>query len=165
MTTPFSFEHVFRAPSLTALVDAYFDAEHLAAQDRVAKLERTVIALDVTDARREGSWRVTSLQPLPAIARPFVRGGRLAFVEAQRWTTGSDAVEMSVVPDLLGGRVQITGTYQLTELGDGRVRRIYAGTITAALPLVGGKIERGILETFTEQVPAMAAVTQTWLDR
>ncbi len=166
MPTEFSFEYVFRAPSPNTLIDAYFDPDHLATQDRLAELGDR----EVTDAADDGrvrrcSWRVTSLRPLPVIARPFVAGGKLRFLETMTWRHGEDTVATTVVPEILGGRVQIAGTYQLSKIGDGQVRRIYRGTITAALTLVGGRVERGILETFTEQMPAMAACTQTWLDR
>lgn len=44
MSTGFSYETVFRASSLEAVLAAYFDPDHLAAQDVVAKLgERKVI--------------------------------------------------------------------------------------------------------------------------
>lgn len=165
MATEFSFEHVFRAPSVETLIRAYFDADHLAAQHRDAQLgDRVVVDNHETDALRKTTWRVTSLRPLPAIARPFVSSGRLAFVETMTWERAANAVAMTVAPDILGGRVQIAGTYALSQLAPGQVRRIYAGTITAAITLVGKKIERGILEAFTEQMPAMAACTQRWLD-
>lgn len=164
--TPFAFEHVFRVPSVSALVDAYFDTDHSVTQDKVAQLaDRAVVESHETDALRKVTWRVTSTRQLPAIARPFVKGGRLSFVETMTWNRMTNAVEMSVVPEILGGRVQVTGTYDLSQIGDGQVRRLYKGTITAALPLVGGKVERGILESFTENMPAMSACTQGWLDR
>jgi hypothetical protein len=102
---------------------------------------------------------------LPAIARPFVSGGRLSFLEMMSWNKATNAIEMSVTPEILGGRVSISGTYDLAQIGEGQVRRIYKGSIDAKITLVGGKIERGILEQFTEGMPAMAGVTQTWLDR
>ena len=166
MPTPFSFEHVFRVPSVSVLVDAYFDLDHSLTQDKVAQLaDRVVVESHETDAMRKVTWRVTSTRQLPSIARPFVKGGRLSFVESMTWHRATNAVEMSVVPDILGGRLQIAGTYDLSQIGEGQVRRIYKGTITAGIPLVGGKIERGILESFTENMPAMAACTQGWLDR
>ena len=164
--TSFSFEWVFQADSPAALISAYFDPDHLAAQDRVGQLEgRVVVEQRETDALRTCTWRVTSQRPLPMVARPFVSGGRLQFLETMTWRHGEDVVATTVVPEILGGRVQIVGSYQLTPEGDRRIRRVYAGTITANITLVSGKIERGILEAFTDQMPAMAACTQTWLDR
>ena len=165
MPTEFSFEHVFRAPSVRALIDAYFDLDHSLIQDKVAQLgDRKVVEEQDNAEMRKVAWRVTSLRQLPVIARPFVSGGRLQFLESMTWTKARDAVETTVGPDILGGRVQITGSYQLAMAGEEQVRRIYKGSITAALRLVGGRIERGILEAFTEQMPAMAVCTQEYLD-
>ena len=166
MSTPFSFEYVFRVPSVATLASAYFDPDHLATQDKVAQLtERVIVEDHETDAARKTTWRVKSLRQLPAIARPFVSGGRLSFLEMMSWNKATNAIEMSVTPEILGGRVSITGSYDLTLVGDGQVRRIYKGAIEAKITLVGGKIERGILESFSEGMPAMAGCTQGWLDR
>jgi hypothetical protein len=167
VSTPFSFEYVFRAPSVTSIATAYFDPDHNATQDKLAQLgDRVVVEDHETDTLRKTTWRVTSLRQLPVIARPFVsKGGRLTFIEMMSWNKTTNAIEMSVTPEILGGRVQIAGAYELTQIGEGQVRRIYKGTITASITLVGGKIERGILETFTENMPAMAACTQGWLDK
>jgi hypothetical protein len=162
VSTPFSFEYVFRVPSVSTLAAAYFDPDHNATQDKLANLgDRTVIR--TTDRRASQDVVARDLAaPAPAIARPFVKGGRLSFLETMSWNHASNAIEMSVVPEVLGGRVSIAGAYELSQIGEGQVRRIYKGTITAAIALVGGKIERGILETFTENMPAMAACTQGW---
>ena len=166
MSTPFSFEYVFRVPSVSTRAAADFDPDHNATQDKLANLgDRTVIENHESDALQKTSWRVTSLRQLPAIARPFVKGGRLSFLETMTWNRATNAIDMTVTPEILGGRVSIAGAYELTQIGEGQVRRIYKGAITAAITLVGGKIERGVLEEFTQNMPAMAACTQGWLDR
>lgn len=166
VSTPFSFEHVFRAPSVTALAHAYFDLEHSLVQDRAAELtDRVVVEETDTETERKVTWRVTSTRQLPVIARPFVSGGKLTFLESMTWNKTTNAITMSVVPQILGGRMQITGSYDLALVGEGKVRRVYQGTISAAIPLVGGKIERGILEAFTANMPVMTDCTQRWLER
>ena len=80
------------------------------------------------------------------------------------WRRADDAVDLTVAPEILGGRVSITATYHLTKVGDQQVKRRYAGAITANLTLVGGKVERGILAEFEKSMAVMAQCTQTWLD-
>lgn len=165
MSTEFSFEHVFRAASPDDVIRAYFDADALAMQDKVAGLlERTVIQQHEDDAVKEMTWSVRSSRSLPFFVKPLVEGGRLAFHEWQKWKKGTTEVEMTVTPQILGGRVKIAGSYKLTQQGEGRVHRLYKGAITADVKLVGGKVERGILEEFTKGVPGMAECTQQWLD-
>jgi len=162
----FSFEHVFRAPSVTTLLAAYFDPDHLATQDAVAGLtDRIVAESDDNAARRQTTWRVASSQPLPLFVRPMVAGGRLRYLEKMTWRRADDAIDLVIVPDILGGRVQIAAEYKLSPAGEGRVLRRYAGSITVAVRLVAGRIERGIADKMTESMPVMAACTQGWLDR
>jgi len=166
MSTAFSYEHVFRAPSTTRILAAYFDPDHLATQDKLAELgDRTVVESEETDAIRKCTWRVQALKPLPLFVRPFVSGGRLRYLEAMTWRRADDAIDLIVTPEILGGRVSITATYELSKVGDGQIRRHYHGTINVNVRLLSGKIERGILEKFEESMPMMTQCTQGWLDR
>ena len=164
--TPFAFEHVFRAPSAEVVLAAYFDPDHLATQDELAGLEgRTVIESRDDGARLHASWRVAAREQLPLFVRPFVAGGRLRYVETMTWRRDDGAIDLLVVPEVLGGRVQIAAEYALTKIGEGQVRRRYRGTISVAVRLVSGRIERAIAEKMAQTMPAMAACTQGWLDR
>lgn len=166
MATTFRFEHVFRAPSVAAVLAAYFDPDHLAAQDALAGLiDREVIDAHDDAAVRRTSWRVAHAKPLPLFVRPLVSGGRLRLVETMAWRRADDAVDATITPEVLGGRVSIQACYRLTPAGDGQVRRIYEGTITADIRMLGGRIEQAIRSRFEDGMPAMAASTQTWLDQ
>jgi hypothetical protein len=165
MGTAFKFEHIYRAPSVAALLKAYWDDDHNASQDKLAQLtDRVVVEDATTDGVRKTVWKVASTRSIPLIARPFVENGRLTFLETmiQR---GDNHVESSVVPQILKGRVHIDSSYKLEQVGDNQVKRTYAGTITAGMPLIGGKIERGVLEAFDKEMPVMTRCTQDWLDR
>jgi hypothetical protein len=108
---------------------------------------------------------VTSLDPLPAIARPFVKGGRLSYLEAMTWRRSENQVELKVSPEILGGRVSIDATYTLALIGPMQVSRRYAGAVTVNIKLLGGRIERGIVDAFDGAMEKMAAVTQRFLDQ
>jgi hypothetical protein len=164
--TEFSFEHVFRAPSAAAVLAAYFDPDHLATQDEVAGLiDRTVTESTDDGGRLRTSWRVAAKEHLPLFVRPFVAGGRLRYIETMTWRRADDAIDLLVQPDVLGGRVQIAAEYRLTKIGEGQVLRRYRGTISVAVKLVSGRIERAIFEKMEQGMPAMAGCTQGWLDR
>jgi len=101
---------------------------------------------------------------LPSYAKPFVEGGRLSFVETLTWRKRDGEIDMVIIPQVGSGRVQIAATYTLRPAGEGKVHRRYKGTITAGIPLIGGKIERAILEEIGKGMQAMANCTQQWLD-
>jgi hypothetical protein len=157
---------VFAAPSLTvaAVFESYFEPDHLAAQDALAQLaDRTVVEAEDDGAVRKATWRVTSQKTLPLFARPFVPGGKLQYLETMVLRRAAAEIDLSVVPQILKGRVRIDATYRFTEVGPGQIQRRYAGGITANIPLLSGRVERAILGEFQLQMPVMSECTQTWL--
>jgi hypothetical protein len=168
MPTEFSFETVFEVAGLSAktIGAAYFDPDHLAAQDVVGHLsERTVLESREDDATRFCSWSVRSLRPLPALVKPFVEGGRLKYVETMTWRKVADEIDMTIVPQIGGGRVQIAAVYSFAQVGEGKVRRRYKGTISVNVALLSGRIERAILSEMEKGMAGMSECTQKWLAR
>ncbi len=166
MATQFAFENVFRAPSVPAVLAAYFDDDHLATQDKVAELvDRVVVERKDTPETLECTWRVGSARSLPFFVKPFVSGGRLTYLETMVWRRADDAIDLSVVPQILNGRVKIEAVYQLSKAGENQVLRRYAGSVSVDIRLLSGKIEKGILAAFEKEMPVMTKCTQDWLDR
>lgn len=166
MSTEFSFENTFQAPSTATILAAYFNPDHLAAQDEVGQLgERTVVEQREDDTQLICTWSVVSLRQLPMFVRPFIQGGRLRYLEWMRWRKAADEIDLTIQPQILGGRVQIAATYQLEQVGEGRVLRRYKGTISANVSLLSGKVERGILAEIEKGMPSMFDCTQRWLSR
>lgn len=164
MPTPFSYDYVFRVDSPATLAASYFDPGHLAAQDVVAELTDRSVTSDTDDGdTKKMTWRVVSTRPLPAIARPFI-GGNLVYAESMTWKRSTNAIELSVIPQILKAKVQIHATYKLVQAGEMQVKRTYAGTVSAPIMMIGGKIERSIVEAFDEAMPKMAKCTQDWLN-
>lgn len=166
MTTDFCFDHVFRAPSTTAVLSAYFDPDHLATQDKVAELGDRVVVESIDDgAVWKATWRVSSHKQIPLIARPFVAGGRLTYLESMTWRRADEAVDLTVTPQILDGRVTMSAVYQLQKIGDNQIHRRYQGSVTVNIKLLSGKIEKAIVAELEKAMPSMAACTQGWLDR
>jgi hypothetical protein len=164
MSTPFSFETVFRAPSAEAVLAAYFDPDHLATQDAVAELtDRKVVEDNDAETQRKTSWTVRSQKPLPMFARAFVEGGRLSYVETMTWRKRDSEIDLTIVPQILGGRVSITAVYNLAQIAEGQIRRRYSGDIKVDIKLLSGKIERAILAEIEKGMPMMRDCTQGWL--
>lgn len=165
MSTEFSFENVFSVPSVKTILAAYFDPDHLATQDKVADLvDRTVVESREDDATKFMSWNVWSLRPLPGFVKALVDGGRLKYVEAMTWRKADNEIDMTILPQIAGGRVKIAAVYALADVGSGQVRRRYRGSITVNVPLLSGKIERAILAEIEQGMPAMTRCTQAWLN-
>ncbi len=155
--TPFSFEHVFRAASCRELLDAYFDEDHQAEQDRVLDVTHREVLAQSPVSR---VCRVTPRRQLPALVRPFV-AGTLSYLETV--VRGDDGLTIDIQPSM--GRTQISATYRLDSVGPGEIRRRYAGNVSVDIALVGPRIERGIVAELGRTLQVAAASTQAYLDR
>ena len=158
----FAHEHVFRAPSTTAVFAAYFDPRHAIAQDRELEIaERVVLERDDTPAMLRRVCRVVPRRQLPALVRPLV-GGPLHYLETAIWRKQDDEIDLDI--KLLGGRARIAATYRLSPISAGLIRRHYAGAVTVDVALLSSRIEAAIVAEFERSMPLAAACTQTFLD-
>ena len=164
MGTPFHFEHRFRAATPAAVLAAYFDDAHRDEQDRATDIARRDILEDVdgpTERRRVS--RVFPRRQLPAVVRAVVRGD-LSFDETIVWVKAADRIDFDIRPRLLDGRARIAARYQLVTTSPGEVLRTYDGTVDVDVRLVGGRIERVIVDDLGRSLAAAAALTQAYLD-
>ena len=144
--TPFCFEHVFRADSAEQLLASFFDDACQAEQDRALGIvERRVL-------ERGDGWRVSRVVP-----------GRKVSHYVESVTRRGDELAIEIRPSLQ--RVVITATYRLDPVGPRAIRRRYAGAVSVNIALIGGRLERGIVEDLEKSLPTAAACTQAWLDR
>lgn len=161
----FSFEHVFRAPSVAVVFAAYFDPRHAAEQDHELDIvERVVLELDETRDQLRRVCRVVPRRQLPALVRPLVTG-QLHYLETAVWQKRADEIEVEIRPSILAGRAAISATYRLSLVSSGLIRRVYEGSVSVDVALISSRIERGIVAEFERSLPLAAACTQAFLDR
>ncbi len=163
--TPFHFEYLFRARDPDAVFAVYFDPDHQADQDRrvdVAKRE-TLEDVDEGDLRRRVA-RVYPRRQLPVVIRPLIKGD-LSYEESIVWHKRDHRIQFDIRPRLLDGKAQILATYQLHQEGPGKVRRLYDGQVNVQVRLIGGRVEKTIVEDLEKSLTATAGCTQEYLDR
>ncbi len=162
--TPFSYEHTFQAPSVDALLRAFTDPTHVAAQDATNEVaSRTVVERIDDEKRYRQECRIATKRELPAFVRKLAGGG-LAYTEIVAWTKGTDAITIDIRPDVMGGRSRIEVTCRIVPVADGQVKRIYAGTASVDVALIGGRIEKSIVTEIGKTLDKAAVTTQRWLD-
>ena len=77
----------------------------------------------------------------------------------------SSKMSVRIEPMLMKERFQMTSTFTVTALGPGRCRREFAGDIKISVPLLGGKIEKLMIEQLREAYDTAAQVTREWLSK
>lgn len=164
MSTPFRFDHEFRAPSTDAVLAAYFEPRVVAEQDRQLEIqERTVLALvdDGTTIRRTS--KIVPRRQLPAVLRPFLKDP-LHYVETATWRRGTPEIEIDLRFPTLRNTPTVRAVYRVSRPTPGVIQRRYEGVVSVDMPLISSRIERGIAAEFERSMPVAAACTQAFLD-
>jgi hypothetical protein len=163
--TPFHFEYLFRAKDPDAVFTVYFDDEHQAEQDRRIDVARRETLEDVDDGDvRRRTARVYPKRQLPVVIRPLIKGD-LSYDEHIVWHKREHRIEFDVRPRLLDGKAQILATYRLVQDQPGQVKRLYDGQVTVQVRLIGGRVEKTIVDDLEKSLSVTAGCTQEYLDR
>lgn len=94
---------------------------------------------------------------VPSFAKKFV-GDSTRSIITQVWSGSQAAYEV----DTPGKPTSLTGTLQVTPQGSGAVLT-YDVEVKASVPLIGGKLEKLVVELFTEGLEKERAVGAAWL--
>ena len=164
MTARFHFEHDFRAASTAHVLAAYFDPALAGEHDRISGIVRRE-ELERRDepARLTTVSRVWPERQLPVFVRPFV-SGPLTYEERLVWDRPADRIDLEIRPSVLNKRTLIRITYALTPVRPGVIHRVYEGDVTCEIAMVGGRVERMIVDDIGKVLDTVVGCTQEWLD-
>lgn len=139
--TEFTIEHEFEAgaEAVWALVVSDEFNDELYAR---VEVDRAVVSEREEDGLVRRVVRSTSRRQLPGFVRRLL-GGELGFVERVEWRRGATRLSLSVEPTIMASRTRFASTLAVEPLGPGRSRRVFAGSIAVAVPVVGRRIEQG----------------------
>jgi hypothetical protein len=87
------------------------------------------------------------------------------YTEYDVMNKSTSTMDVRIEPALMKDRFQMNSTFKVTPLGTGRCRREFAGEIRISVPLIGGKIEKLMVEQLREAYDSAAQVTREWISK
>jgi hypothetical protein len=125
------------------------------------------IDVTVLERRRDGPLthdrlRVSPRAELPALAQRALGSKRFSYVQVVDSDDDTMTTRWKVLADVLPDKVQCEGTSRIVPTADG-CERIIEGEIRVAIPLVGGSIERAVLESLEKSYERAADVIRRHL--
>lgn len=97
--------------------------------------------------------------PLSSLVEP----ARITWVEESTLDRRTHRTEFHIVADHYPDRLRCSGTVELRPEGDGGSVRVAEGKLEVKIPLVGGKVERAVVDSLVEQAATQAVVVSAWL--
>lgn len=155
------------ATTATHYWDVFFDADY-----NRGLYEALDMDYELLELRREGEGsdetivRRVKLVPrreLPAVMRKFVSGA-ISYEQRDRFSRRDDRVDVETIPNYLADRFVSKGIYRLLPAADG-VERVWEGECACKVPLVGGAIEKLIVDEVQRGYTTTTSFTRDWLAR
>jgi hypothetical protein len=105
--------------------------------------------------------KLTPQRDVPKIIEKFVRGA-ISYVEENVFRASEQAMTTVTTPNFAADRIDNHGTYRLEAIGEGRVRRIWDAVCVCKIPLLGGKVEKILVDEVRESYRRATEFTRRW---
>jgi hypothetical protein len=99
---------------------------------------------------------------VPKVLKKVV-GDAIAYEEVNVFRRKASTMEVTTIPNFLSDKFDAKGTYEVKEIGPGRVIRIWEAYCSCKVPLVGGKIEQHIVGEVQDSYRRTTEFTRRWL--
>ena len=133
--------------------------QHLDIEWDLVKLERT------GEGDNEVIHRIQRLTPkrdVPAALRRLVKDA-VSYEERNVFRRRDSIMEVVTIPNFFGDKFDAKGTYELVAKGDNKLDRIWKANCKCSVPLVGGKVEKHVVEEVKRSYQASTKFTRQYI--
>ncbi len=140
------------------------DPEYVRAFNATAGITPEIVRFERHGERLERDIRYRSQKPVPALLRPFMPDG-IGYLEYAVFHEREGRYEHRLTPVPLGKRLELVASLTLEPRGPERFLRVYEGTVSVHVPVLGARLEREALNVLAEEQPEGKKVTAEWLQK
>jgi hypothetical protein len=146
--------------------EIFFSDEYNAGLWPALDIKRELLAFERTgegpSLRIHREQRLLPQREVPGFIKKLVSGA-ISYVEKNDFVAADNAMRTVTIPGFAADRITTTGVYRLEPLGDARCKRVWEGVCECRIPLVGGKVEKQLVEEVRESYRRAADFTRKWI--
>lgn len=126
---------------------------------------------ELLEFRREGEGemlvihrrqRMTPRRNVPSVLQKLVKGA-ISYEERNRFERAKSLMTAATIPSFMSDRLDAKGNYSVIEAGPGRVKRIWKASVSCSVPLLGGQVEKSVVQEVQESYRKTTAFMREWL--
>ena len=153
--------HTFALP-LAEYEKLHFDEDFNTALCKATGLQRTLIERTVDAGKLRRAVKVSPDRQIPGPVAKVLGGARIEYTEHVDYTFGSGRGTWRTISSLLTDKVKSQGTLQFTERG-GQTERVIEGDVVVKIMLVGGTVEKFVVDDVRASYDRAAEFTRNWI--
>src|SRR5262249_29881721 len=102
--------------------------------------------------------------PIPGFLQSIIKSTGYTETDDLDWST--NVMKVKIETAMFKDKFNMSGDYSVQPLGDGtRCRREFRGEVKVSMPLIGGKIEKYMMEQMRDSYEIAARVTRKWIEQ
>jgi hypothetical protein len=102
--------------------------------------------------------------PIPSFLQSVVKSTGYTEIDDMDW--GTNTMRIKIETAMFKDRFDMWGDYIVTPLDGGkRTRREFRGEVKVTVPLIGGRIEKFMMEQLRDSYDIAARVTRRWIEK
>ncbi|MCA9650979.1 MAG: DUF2505 domain-containing protein [Myxococcales bacterium] len=106
--------------------------------------------------------RLTPRREVPGFIKKLVDGA-ITYVEKNDFVAAKNTMKTVTIPGFAADRIRTEGIYRLEVLGPSKVKRVWEGLCECRIPLLGGKVEKQLVEEVRESYRRATDFTRKWI--
>lgn len=146
--------------------EIFFSDEYNAGLWPALDIKREVLAFERKgegpSLRIHREARLVPQREVPVFIKKLVSGA-ITYVEKNDYVAADNAMRTVTIPGFAADRITTTGTYRLEPLGPARCKRVWEGVCECRIPLVGGKVEKQLVDEVRESYRRATDFTRKWI--
>ncbi len=137
-----------------------------AAIDGATKIKRELLEERTRPGRRFQKVRSVPDRKLPGVVATAIGSDRLVLIQDQDFDDDKLVLSFRATPEArkVANKVRCQGTLTVRDRGDGTCERVVKGEISVAIPLVGRKIEKQVVDQLSDGYEKNARAITSWLE-
>jgi hypothetical protein len=102
--------------------------------------------------------------PIPGFLQSMIKSTGYTEHDDMQW--GTNVMHIRIDTAMFKDRFKMEGDYIVTPLDGGkRCKREFKGEVKVAVPLIGGKVEKYMMEQLRDSYDVAARVTRRWIEK
>lgn len=157
----FRFEHEFDIDPKTYWNIFFDDAYNVDLYKRLRMNDRKVLEQKDDGKVLRRVVKLTPADEVPAMFRSVIKD--TGYTEHDTFYRDRSAMDVVIEPSMLKNKFDFRAIYSVIPVGDARCRRIFEGDCKVSVMVIGGQIEKFIVDNVRASYDTAATVTREWI--
>jgi hypothetical protein len=127
-------------------------------QHELLELDRQGEGADLVIRRRS---RLTPQREVPGFLQRLIKGA-ISYTEENHFVARENKMDTKTISSFMADKIDNHGVYRLEELGPDKVKRVWEGVCECRVALVGGRVEKFLVDEIRESYRKATEFTRKW---